>query len=211
MLIAGHETTSTALTWTLWMLAKAPEVQAKLRCEVRKARVESSSEGLDDLDSRVLDSLPYLDAVTVRLAPPFTLSSLSFLTCAPLRSQRECIRLEPPVTSTIRQAAHDDFIPLSKPIPSASDPRRTIASIPVKKGQFIFIPIRAVGLSRDVFGDDAHEFRPERWVESDEGTGKKIEGGVGLTGNNLSFLAGPMGCIGYKVRLSLSLSLASSP
>ncbi|GAA5844473.1 hypothetical protein JCM9279_006317 [Rhodotorula babjevae] len=175
MLIAGHETTSTALTWTLWMLAKAPEVQAKLREEVRAARAKSSSEGLDDLDSRVLDSLPYLDAVT-----------------------RECIRLEPPVTSTIRQAAHDDFIPLSNPIPSTSDPRLTISSIPVKKGQFIFVPIRAVGLSTDVFGDDAHEFRPERWVESDEGTGKKIEGGVGLTGNNLSFLAGPMGCIGYK-------------
>ncbi|TNY21015.1 putative cytochrome P450 [Rhodotorula diobovata] len=176
MLIAGHETTSTALTWTLWMLAKAPAVQAKLRREIREAGAQAKSEGVDeDLESRVLDSLPYLDAVT-----------------------RECIRLEPPVTSTIRQAAHDDFIPLSKPVPSASDPSRTISSIRVKRGQFVFVPIRAVGLSKDVFGDDAEEFRPERWIESEDGSGKKIEGGVGLTGSNLSFLAGPMGCIGYK-------------
>jgi len=70
MLIAGHETTSTALTWTLWMLAKAPAVQAKLRREIREAGAQAKSEGVDeDLESRVLDSLPYLDAVTVRDLP----------------------------------------------------------------------------------------------------------------------------------------------
>ncbi|GAA6004159.1 cytochrome P450 [Rhodotorula paludigena] len=174
MLIAGHETTSTALTWTLWMLARAPEVQAKLRREIRHARA-GLADSEDDLDSKDLDALPYLDAVT-----------------------RECLRLEPPVTSTIRQAAHDDFIPLSTPLPSARDPSRLISHIHVRKGQFIFIPIRAVGLSKDVYGDDAEHFRPERWIESEDGTGKKIEGGVGLTGSNLTFLAGPRGCIGYK-------------
>lgn len=61
-----------------------------------------------------------------------------------------------------------------------------------------------------MFGDDAEEFRPERWIESEDGSGKKIEGGVGLTGSNLSFLAGPMGCIGYKVR-EVSLPFASLP
>ncbi|GAA5823734.1 hypothetical protein JCM3770_002596 [Rhodotorula araucariae] len=175
MLIAGHETTSTALTWTLWMLSKAPASQDKLRREIRKAYAQAKSEGIEDLDSKVLDSLPYLDAVS-----------------------RECLRLEPPVTSTIRQAAHDDFIPLSKPIRSAMDPSQMISHVRVTKGQFIFIPIRAVGLSRDVYGDDADEFRPERWIESEDGTAKKIEGGVGLTGSNLTFLAGPSGCIGYK-------------
>lgn len=117
--------------------------------------------------------------------------------------QREVLRLESPVTATIRHAARDDIIPLSTPIPSASDPSRTISHLRVTKGQDLFIPIRAVNASKRIFGPDAEEFRPERWIESDAGTGWKIEGGVGVTSNILTFLAGPRSCIGYKVRRRL--------
>ncbi|GAA6004161.1 cytochrome P450 [Rhodotorula paludigena] len=177
-LLAGHETTSTALTWTLHILANKPGVQEKLRKEVRDARAKAKSEGREELEHRELDSLPYLDGVT-----------------------REVLRLESPVTATIRHAARDDIIPLSTPIPSASDPSRTISHLRVTKGQDIFIPIRAVNASKRIFGPDAEEFRPERWVESDAGTGWKIEGGVGVTSNILTFLAGPRSCIGYKFAL----------
>lgn len=118
--------------------------------------------------------------------------------------QREILRFDPPVTATIRHSAITDHIPLSKPVRSATDPNRTISSIPVKKGQVIFIPIYAMNHSKEIFGPDADEFRPERWIESERGTPgtKKIEGGVGVWSNLLTFIAGPRSCIGYKVRVA---------
>ncbi|GAA6058936.1 hypothetical protein JCM10212_002888 [Sporobolomyces blumeae] len=174
-LLAGHETTSTSLTWTLWTLARFPEIQSKLRDEIRQARRQAKEQGLDEIESDALNAMPYLDAVT-----------------------REILRLESPVSATIRHAAQDDVIPLSKPIQHASDPSKTISHIPVEKGQIIFIPITAVNRSKEVFGADADEFRPERWL-GDEAD--KINGKVGVWASMLTFLAGPRSCIGYKFAL----------
>ncbi|GAA5881060.1 hypothetical protein JCM3774_002999 [Rhodotorula dairenensis] len=174
-LLAGHETTSTATTWTLFALARDHAIQTKLRNELREARRKAHAEGRDELDSRELDALPYLDAVC-----------------------REILRFDPPVTATIRHSAITDQIPLSKPVRSAVDPNKTISSIPVKKDQVIFIPIYAMNHSKEIFGPDADLFRPERWIESEDGTGKKIEGGAGVWSNLLTFIAGPRSCIGYK-------------
>ncbi|GAA5872942.1 hypothetical protein JCM8547_003270 [Rhodosporidiobolus lusitaniae] len=176
-LLAGHETTSTATTWTLYTLSQFPDKQDRLRKELRAAREKARAEGRDELESRELDALPYLDAVV-----------------------REILRLESPVTATIRHAAADDQIPLSSPIPSALDPSRTVSSVPVKKGQVIFIPIAAANKSKKIFGENANEFRPERWMEGED-EGRKIEGGVGLYSHMLTFLAGPRGCIGYRFAL----------
>ncbi|GAA5837435.1 hypothetical protein JCM5353_007110 [Sporobolomyces roseus] len=174
-LLAGHETTSTSLTWTLWTLSRYPEMQDKLRAEIREARQKAKDDGNDEIESDDLNALPYLDAVT-----------------------REILRLESPVSATIRHAAQDDLIPLSKPIQSASDPNATISHISVKAGQTIFIPITAVNHSKEVFGADASEFRPERWIGAE---GDKIQGKVGVWGSMLTFLAGPRSCIGYKFAL----------
>ena len=35
MLIAGHETTAAVLTWTTYLLATHPDIQAKVQAEVR--------------------------------------------------------------------------------------------------------------------------------------------------------------------------------
>ncbi|BGP16891.1 hypothetical protein JCM10213_007336 [Rhodosporidiobolus nylandii] len=171
-LLAGHETTSTALTWTLYALSRMPEKQERLRQEVRAARAKAAMEGRAELESHELDALEYLDA-------------------------REILRLEAPVTATVRHAAHDDHIPLSSPIPSAVDPSRTISSITVEEGQTIFIPILAVNRNKEIFGEDADEFRPERWIE---GEGEK-KTNVGAWSNILTFLAGPRSCIGFKFAL----------
>ncbi|GAA5974169.1 hypothetical protein JCM21900_003387 [Sporobolomyces salmonicolor] len=165
--LAGSETTSTALTWTLHALSRFPEKQQKLRDEIRAARKRAEAEGRDELESDELAALPYLDAVA-----------------------REVLRLESPVTATVRHAARADLIPLSKPLRSASSPTKTISHIPVEPGQVIFIPIAAVNRSKEVFGDDADEFRPERWLEGE----REIEGGVGVWAHILSFLAGLRVC-----------------
>ena len=87
MLIAGHETTSTSISWLLWDLAK-PEyqsIQSKLRDEL--SAVAAARPSMEELNS-----LPFLDAVV-----------------------RETLRLRAVVDSTIRCALKDDMIPVSKP------------------------------------------------------------------------------------------------
>lgn len=82
-LIAGHETTASALSFAICMLCKHPEIQSRLRKEVRSSlpdpRSPTSSISSDDLDS-----LPYLNAVC-----------------------NETLRLYSPVPVTVRVAAQD--------------------------------------------------------------------------------------------------------
>lgn len=163
LILAGHETTATSLTWTLYTLARHPQVQAKLRAEVRAARAKAAEAGRDDLSPEELSGLEYLDAVT-----------------------REMLRVEPAVTATIRSSSAADSIPLSKPIVGKSG--KSLSSITVDADQVIFLPISVINKSREIFGDDADEFRPERWLEGH--VGEKVAG-VGVYSHLLSFIAGP--------------------
>ena len=66
LILAAMDTTSTALSITLTMLADNPAAQEKLRSEVLQAMAEKGG----DLDYDELVALPYLDAVcreTLRL------------------------------------------------------------------------------------------------------------------------------------------------
>lgn len=65
--LGGHETTSIALTWTLYLLAKNPDIQDRLRAEVRQV-LAGRAPVADDLPK-----LTYADAVvkeSMRLYPP---------------------------------------------------------------------------------------------------------------------------------------------
>ncbi len=66
-LFAGHETSSIALSWTLYFLAQYPDVQEKLRREVKESLNEQ--EGTWE----TYESMKYLSAVineSMRLRPP---------------------------------------------------------------------------------------------------------------------------------------------
>jgi cytochrome P450 len=68
MFIAGHETTATALSWTLWLLATHPEEEARLRAEIDAALKPDET-----LTLAHLARMPLLDAVlkeSMRLYPP---------------------------------------------------------------------------------------------------------------------------------------------
>jgi cytochrome P450 len=85
---------------------------------------------------------------------------------------QEILRLYPPVSATGREAVVDT----------------TIANTPIPKGTTIIISLLAINTSTALWGDDAQEFRPERWL-GDESR------------NNFSFLTflhGPRSCIGQK-------------
>ncbi|KAK4128241.1 cytochrome P450 [Parathielavia appendiculata] len=63
-LAAGHETTASAMTWAVYLLSKHPEVQARLRAEVRE-HLPSVSIGYSGstVSSVDIDRMPYLNAV----------------------------------------------------------------------------------------------------------------------------------------------------
>lgn len=67
LFVAGHETTSHALTWTLYLLSQHPEVEARLLEEIDRV-LEGRPVTVEDLDA-----LPYSDQVikeSMRLFPP---------------------------------------------------------------------------------------------------------------------------------------------
>ncbi|HVS74368.1 MAG TPA: cytochrome P450 [Candidatus Acidoferrales bacterium] len=67
LFLAGHETTALVLTWTWWLLAQHPRVEAKLHAEL-DAQLAGRTPTMEDLPR-----LPYLDRVlteSMRLYPP---------------------------------------------------------------------------------------------------------------------------------------------
>ncbi|KAI0432481.1 cytochrome P450 [Xylaria sp. FL1042] len=84
-LAAGHETTATAMTWAVYELAKRPEIQEKLRAEIRERLPSVDSDaGITSLD---IDHMPYLNAVC-----------------------NEVLRFYAPVPMMLRDAARDTTV-----------------------------------------------------------------------------------------------------
>uniref|UniRef100_A0A0W0FWP6 Cytochrome p450 n=2 Tax=Moniliophthora roreri TaxID=221103 RepID=A0A0W0FWP6_MONRR len=133
-LAAGHETTSTATTFTLFALSSSPsatEIQSKLRAELLSVPTDNPT--MDQLNA-----LPYLDCVV-----------------------RESLRLYAPVPTTSRVATRDDIIPLAAPYRDKYGTWHD--EFRVRRGQEIQIPIFAINKDTKIWGSDATEFRPERW------------------------------------------------
>ena len=80
LIVAGHETTATAISWTLWRLLRDPEVERRVRKELDEVT------GGRPIEPEQVGSLRYLDATikeTMRLDP--TLPLVARLLQAPLR------------------------------------------------------------------------------------------------------------------------------
>lgn len=98
----------------------------------------------------------------------------------------ETLRFHPPVPITRRFAVRDTTI-LDQPIP---------------KNTAVFIVPWATNFDKAQWGEDAGEFRPERWLDgggegSGSGSGKvNSSGGAESNFSNLTFLHGPRSCIG---------------
>ncbi|KAJ6542567.1 cytochrome P450 [Mycena capillaripes] len=149
-LAAGHETTATGLSWTLWLLANDSESQRRLREEVTPIY-----EANPRPDYRTIKSLTWLDCVV-----------------------NESLRVLPPVPLTLRVAEKTDYID----------------GVLVPKGTVITIPIRVINTWKDVWGEDAEEFHPARWLD--------LPKAYNPTFSHFSFITGPHGCIGKTMAVS---------
>ncbi|KAI9636876.1 cytochrome P450 [Dioszegia hungarica] len=171
-LLAGNETSSTALTWILYLLAQYPEEQKRLREE---------SLGVDNerLSLEAISSLPYLDGVV-----------------------REALRLFPPVAGRVSEAAKDMVVPLGRAVQGQDGkvmehikvPKGTLVNIPYRNvhiSEDIFGPDAALfNPSRHIKeGQDDHLRATQNTVP-------------GVWGNLLSFFGGARGCVGYKLALA---------
>lgn len=95
------------------------------------------------------------------------------------------------ITST--KALHDDVIPLSEPVKTLSG--EIVDRITIGADAPLMIPIRAINRSEAIWGSDAKEFKPERWLNKESGLtskAKEIQGFHHL----LSFIDGPRICLG---------------
>ena len=63
ILLAGYDTSGSSLVWTSLELARHPEMQSKLRCEIRQKAREIQKRGDTEFSALDLESMPYLAAV----------------------------------------------------------------------------------------------------------------------------------------------------
>ncbi|KAF2774449.1 putative P450 monooxygenase [Teratosphaeria nubilosa] len=160
-LAAGHETTSSAFTWSGFLLSKHPDIQVALREEVHKNVVSPNQPLSSDTDlASILESLPLLNGVC-----------------------NEVLRLYPTVPTTVRWAVRDTSL-VGHPIPSGTE---------------LILSPWSINRSTELWGPDAEEFVPKRWIDVDENTGEERpnnSGGAPSNYANLTFLHGPRSCIG---------------
>ncbi|KAF7336314.1 Cytochrome P450 [Mycena venus] len=105
---------------------------------------------------------------------------------------RETLRLHPPGPLQERIAVQDTVIPLTDGIKNSKG--ELINHIPVQKGQVVLVAIASYQRLRSRWGEDAHQFRPSRWLD-----GTVVQGqALGPYANLLSFLGGPRVCPGWR-------------
>jgi len=176
-LFAGSDTTSLAISWCIHILAQKQDLQQRLRDELIGVAHGMSDDAFATAEFYTeLDQLPYLENVC-----------------------REILRLIPPVHSSIRVALKDDTIPISSPMRWEDRYGKTIkeshpTGIKIARGEYIHIAIEGLNLSKSVWGEDAHEFNPDRW----ENLPELVRSAPGLYSNIMTFGYGPRSCIGMR-------------
>ncbi|THH31934.1 hypothetical protein EUX98_g2240 [Antrodiella citrinella] len=169
MIIAATDTTSNVLSRTLHVLSERLDVQDKIRQEISDARANL---GEDELTYDMLMELPWLDAIC-----------------------RETLRLYTPAIELDRVVTRDTVLPLSRHV--LDNKGNFIHKIPLAKGTNVTFSIYGYNRSKDVWGPDATEWKPERWFSPLPESAKMMPNGT-VYSNIMTFSAGKRACIGFK-------------
>ncbi|KFY82020.1 hypothetical protein V500_10896 [Pseudogymnoascus sp. VKM F-4518 (FW-2643)] len=153
ILLAGRDTTAGLLSNTFHVLARRPDVWAKLKHEV------------DQLEGK----LPSYE----------TLRSMKYLKSV----LNESLRLYPSVPQNIRFANKDTTLPVGGG-PDGKSP------VFVTKGQIVAYNTYSMHRRKDLYGEDAEEYNPDRWETLRMGWGY------------LPFNGGPRICVGQQFALT---------
>ncbi|THH27300.1 hypothetical protein EUX98_g6891 [Antrodiella citrinella] len=166
IVFAAVDTTSTSLSRLLHTLVEHPEAQEKLRKEIHDFRGTG-----EELTYDTLNEFRYLDAVC-----------------------RETLRVYPPTLSMYRVTQRDIVLPLLKPVNDICN--KPMTEVPITKGTIVSMGIYKYNRSKDVWGEDANEWKPERWLNPLPESAKNSCGGS--FHNMMTFAGGPRSCIGFK-------------
>ncbi|ELR06955.1 hypothetical protein GMDG_08189 [Pseudogymnoascus destructans 20631-21] len=180
-IMGAHDTTATAIQWGLKYLADNPDVQAKLRAELRAYHVEATAEKRLPTFQEINESqMHYRDAVI-----------------------EEIFRCSLSEAASIRTAVVDAEV-LGHRIPKGTE------VFLLGNGPSIFAPEFNIDESlrtksgieaKDKVGTWKHEgmadFDPERWMAEDKATGQKLFNSA--AGPHLIFGLGERGCYGRRM------------
>ncbi|KAL4747614.1 hypothetical protein BDW72DRAFT_209455 [Aspergillus terricola var. indicus] len=170
LLLAARDTTASLLSSAFFMLSRHPSVWRKLEREVLvEFDLAPQGEGNCPLPTYTqLREMKYVRAVL-----------------------NEALRLFPPVPTNIRCATRHTSLPRGGGVDGCQP-------VFVAKGTIVHYSTWTMQRSTEIYGDDAEQFRPERWLQPAEGSGKvPLRPGWGF----LPFSGGPRICLGQQKAL----------
>nr|XP_043628820.1 cytochrome P450 704C1-like [Erigeron canadensis] len=135
--LAGKDPIAIAMVWFIYMLCKHPEIQEKVARDIKTAAVNMDEE-------EEITNIADFDARVSEAA----LEKMQYLHAA----LSETIRLYPPLPLDVKTCFSDDVLP---------------DGYNVQKGDNVLYLPYAMGKMKFIWGDDALEFKPERWLDQD--------------------------------------------
>ncbi|TFY76368.1 hypothetical protein EWM64_g7641 [Hericium alpestre] len=179
LLFAATDTSSSAILRTIQLIAEHPDMQTRLREEIITAKADADG----DLSYEKLLALPLLDAV-----------------------YRETLRLYPPASYIDRVAHEDVVLPLAFPITGVDGTQ--MSELVVPKGTAITMSLVGVNRSTAIWGPDALEWDPDRWLAPLPETVKSSKM-PGIYSTIMTFLDGKRHCLGYRyVQMELKILIS---